>query len=131
MAYSLAVDMGTTFTAAAVSDGSAPTMIGLGNRALQIPSVLFWTGEEFLVGEAAERRGAADPKHVVREFKRRLGDEVPLLVDGSPFSAELLTARLLQWVVASTAKQVGGAYDRLTVTHPANWGTSRWTSSAR
>ncbi len=84
--------------------------------------MLFWTGEEFLVGEAAERRGAADPKHVVREFKRRLGDQVPFLLDGSPFSAELLTARLLQWVVASTAKQVGGPYDRLTVTHPVNWG---------
>ncbi len=43
MSYSLGVDLGTTFTAAAMVNGSEPTMIGLGNRALQIPSVLFLT----------------------------------------------------------------------------------------
>jgi molecular chaperone DnaK len=41
MSYRLGGDLGTTFTAAAVADGSEPTVIGLGNRALQIPSVLF------------------------------------------------------------------------------------------
>jgi molecular chaperone DnaK len=40
--YRLGVDLGATFTAATVSDGSSePTVIALGNRALQIPSVLF------------------------------------------------------------------------------------------
>jgi len=39
--YRLAVDLGTTFTAAAVADETGPSMLGLGNRALQIPSVLY------------------------------------------------------------------------------------------
>lgn len=122
MPYSLGVDLGTTFTAAAVDDGSGPTMVGLGNRALQIPSVLFLDDGELVVGEPAERRGSVEPDHVVREFKRRLGDHVPLLVGGSPFSAEILTARLLEWVVERATERMGEAPAEVVVTHPANWG---------
>ncbi|MGB7980729.1 MAG: Hsp70 family protein [Candidatus Nanopelagicales bacterium] len=122
MSYSLGVDLGTTFTAAAAASGNDPEMIGLGNRALQVPSVLFLEPGGFLVGEAAERRGTAEPDRLVREFKRRLGDHVPLLVGGSPFSAELLTARLLTWVVATTTERMGDGPGTVVLTHPANWG---------
>ena len=62
MGYHLGVDLGTTFTAAAVMNGGGPTMLGLGNRALQIPSVLYFHPDgSVLVGEAAELRSASDP----------------------------------------------------------------------
>jgi molecular chaperone DnaK len=125
MSYVLGVDLGTTFTAAAVANGAAPTMVGLGNRALQIPSVLFLADNGFLIGEAAERRGWVDPSRVVREFKRRLGDPVPILVGGSPFSAEALTARLLHWVVESVTALQGEPPRELILTHPASWGPYR------
>ena len=47
-----------------------------------------------IVGEAAEQQGAADPSRVVREFKTPIGDSVPLMVGGSPFSAQALTAEV-------------------------------------
>ena len=75
-----------------------------------------------MVGEAAERRGVVEPDRVVREFKRRLGDHIPLLVGGSPFSAELLTARLLKWVVTTSIERLGEAPESVVLTHPANWG---------
>src|ERR671916_2222805 len=97
MPYRLGVDLGTTFTAAAVADGSEPTVIGLGNRALQIPSVLFLKPDgQFLIGEAAERRGLSEPDRLAREFKRRIGDHVPILVAGAPVSPPALNARLLR-----------------------------------
>ena len=109
MPYRLGVDLGTTFTAAAVADGSTePTVIGLGNRALQIPSVLFLKPDgEFLVGEAAERRGLTEPDRLAREFKRRIGDHVPIMVAGSPFSPQALTSHLLRWVVAAATERMG------------------------
>src|SRR4051794_4188750 len=110
MSYRLAVDLGTAFAAAAVVNGSEPVMVGLGNRSMQIPSVLFLTGDEaFLVGEAAERRGALEPDRLVREFKRRFGDPVPMLVAGAAYSPESLMARLLRWIVATTTTQHGEA----------------------
>jgi molecular chaperone DnaK len=123
MTYRLGVDVGTTFTAAAVANGAAPSMLALGNRALQVPSVLYLAAEgDFLVGEAAERRGMAEPGRLVREFKRRIGDPVPLLVAGIPFSPEILTAELLRWVVHTAADRMGERPTETIVTHPANWG---------
>ena len=123
MSYHLGIDLGTTFTAAATANGGPPTMLGLGNRAMQIPSVLFLQEDgDFLVGEPAERRGVVDPSRVAREFKRRLGDHVPLLVAGTPFSAEALLGRLLAWVVAAATERMGEPPETIIVTHPANWG---------
>ncbi len=123
MGYRLGVDLGTTFTSAAVYTAGLPTMVGLGNRAMQVPSVLFLKPDgEFLVGEAAERRGTTDPDRVAREFKRRLGDRVPILVAGTPQSPQALQARLLSWVIAEVTQREGSAPEHITLTHPANWG---------
>ncbi|HET9647482.1 MAG TPA: Hsp70 family protein, partial [Microlunatus sp.] len=123
MSYRLGVDIGTTFTAAAVANGSAPTMVGLGNRALQIPSVLFLQPDgNFLVGEAAERRGLTEPSRLVREFKRRIGDPVPILIAGSPYSPQSLAATVLRWVINTTTERMGEPPDEVILTHPANWG---------
>ena len=56
------------------------------------------------------------------EFARRVGDSVPLVVGGSPFSAQALTARLLAWVVASPPSGRAGPPEHVCVTYPANWG---------
>ena len=56
VAYRLAVDLGTTFTSAAVRLSGWPSMVGLGNRALQVPTVVFVPADgAIVVGEAAER----------------------------------------------------------------------------
>ena len=90
---------------------------------MQVPSVVFVRrGGEIVVGEAAEQQGAAEPSRVVREFKRRIGDSVPLVVGGAPFSAQALTARLLAWVVGIATERQGGPPEHVCVTHPANWG---------
>ena len=127
MPYRLGVDLGTTFTAAAVADGSTePTVIGLGNRALQIPSVVFLKPDgDFLVGEAAERRGLTEPDRLAREFKRRIGDHVPIMVAGAPFSPQALTAHLLRWVVDRASERMGEPPAEVILTHPANWGPFR------
>jgi Tol biopolymer transport system component/actin-like ATPase involved in cell morphogenesis len=121
--YELAVDLGTTFTAAATIDHGDPVMLGLGNRSLQVPSVLYLQADgSVLVGEAAERRGRTDPARVVREYKRRIGDHVPILVGGRPYSAQALTGRMLRWVVDQAEERLAEPPDRVTLTHPANWG---------
>jgi hypothetical protein len=90
---------------------------------MQVPSIGFIRDDgEVIVGEASEPEGAADPSRVVREFKRRTGDPVPLVVDGSPFSAQALTARLLAWVIGIATERQGGPPEHVCVTHPANWG---------
>ena len=80
--YLLAVDVGTSRTAASTarvtSDGGLVTAaFGLGRSSDSAPSAIFVADGELLFGEAAERRGLAQPERLVREFKRRIGDDVP------------------------------------------------------
>ncbi|MFI0467755.1 Hsp70 family protein [Saccharopolyspora sp. 5N102] len=123
MGYQIGVDLGTTFTAAAVAVEDRVEVATLGEHAPKVPSVLFLTdADDFLVGEAAHRRAATDPGRVVREFKRRFGDPAPIILGGKPFSADALMARLLRWTVDTVARERGEPPAHVTVCHPANWG---------
>jgi actin-like ATPase involved in cell morphogenesis len=121
--YTLGIDLGTTFTAAATwRNGHAETQ-SLGSRTAAIPSVVFLKEDEtFLTGEAATRRGLIEPNRLAREFKRRLGDTTPIMLAGAPYSAEALLAQLLRTVVDEVTRREGGKPTATSVSHPANWG---------
>ncbi|WP_019875019.1 Hsp70 family protein [Sporichthya polymorpha] len=131
MGYRLSVDLGTTNTAAVVhrpGTGSAPTVVRLGDRSATVPSVLFLGADgTVLMGEAAERRALTDPDRVVRRFKRRIGDETPLLVgtSGDGLTAHALAAKMIGLVADRVAEQEGGAPDAVAVTVPAAWGSHK------
>ena len=123
MQYGLGIDLGTTQTAAAVRVDGRVEVVRLGGRRAEIPSLVFVKPDGgLLIGEAAERRGQSEPARLAREFKRRMGDPVPIMVGGSPFSAHALTAKLLRHVLDTVTSLQGGPPAAITVTHPANWG---------
>jgi molecular chaperone DnaK len=121
--YGLGIDLGTTHTAAAVLTGGRVESVRLGTRRMEIPSAVFAAEDgAILVGEAAERRGQDEPARLAREFKRRMGDTVPIIAGGVPFSAQALTAKLLRHVLDSVARQQGGPPSDVALTYPAHWG---------
>ncbi|OJY40692.1 Hsp70 family protein [Pseudonocardia sp. 73-21] len=128
MSYQLGIDLGTTYTAAAVCRSNdrrwvEPEVVTLGTRTATVPSVLFVAPDgSVLVGETAERRAVTDPDRVVREFKRRIGDPTPVMVAGTAWAPEELSARIVRWVVDQVAQREGGAAAGIAVTHPASWG---------
>src|SRR6478609_4160547 len=131
MSYQLGIDVGTTYTAAAVCRSAGrrwvePEVVTLGSRAATVPSVLFMAADGgIVVGEAAERRALTDPDRVVREFKRRIGDPTPIVVGGRAWAPEELSARLVRWVVDRVAEREGGPAAQIAVTHPASWGSHK------
>ncbi|MBV9142124.1 MAG: Hsp70 family protein [Pseudonocardiales bacterium] len=128
MSYWLGIDVGTTFTAAAICREEAgrralPEVIPLGTRSTAVSSVVYLAPEgQVLVGEAAERRALTHPERVVREFKRRIGDEVPMVVGGLPHAAPEIAAKVLQWVIDRVTQREGGPATGIVATHPAGWG---------
>ncbi|MGH3825058.1 MAG: Hsp70 family protein [Pseudonocardiaceae bacterium] len=137
MGYWLGIDLGSTFTAAAVcrvQDGrwGPPEVVGLGDRSAAVSSVVF-LGEagQVVVGEAAERRAVTDPDRVVRGFKRRIGDDVPLVVGGVSYGAPEIAAMVVRWVVERVAAREGGPAAGIVLTHPAGWGTYKVDVLAR
>src|SRR5262245_30973716 len=121
--YALGIDLGTTYTAAATWRDGRAEIASLGARGAAIPSVVLLRADEtFLTGDAANRRGLTEPHRVAREFKRRLGDTTPLMLGGTPYSAEALMAQLLRAVVSEVESREGGRPTAVCVSHPANWG---------
>lgn len=118
----LGVDLGTTWTAAAVHASTGPEAVQLADRTIAMPSVVAIDQGTVLVGEAAEAHLAQHPAAGAREFKRRLGDSAPYVLDGTPYGAEALMGHLLRHTVDRAETQVGEAVEELALTHPANWG---------
>ena len=123
MGYGLGIDLGTTRTAAAVHRDGISTVVTLGVQSATMPSAVFVPDDgPVLVGEAALRRGLAEPTRIAREFKRRMGDSEPLLIGGAPWSPTALTSRLLEAVLGIVTEREGGPPSAVVLTHPANWG---------
>ncbi|HYH77615.1 MAG TPA: Hsp70 family protein, partial [Arthrobacter sp.] len=131
MSYVLAIDVGTSFTAAAIARtdriaAPVPESLPLGLRGTSVPSVIYYPEEgPILVGEAAERRGLDSPDRVVREFKRRIGDEVPISVGTLSLPAEEVFATMAGWVVDRAAEREGEPPSQIILSHPAAWGGHR------
>ncbi|MGB5937337.1 MAG: extracellular solute-binding protein [Ornithinimicrobium sp.] len=124
--YVLGVDLGTTFTAAAISRRGITEIVPLGDHAPQIPSAVFLTDSgEYVIGDAAIRRGHTEPGRLAREFKRRIGDDTNVILGSTPISAQALMAQLLARVVDHVTVGQGEAPRAVVLTHPANWGPYR------
>jgi hypothetical protein len=96
--------------------------LSLGTDAAQIPSVVVIREDgEVLVGDAAERRASAEPTRAAREFKRRLGDPVPIIIGDTTHSVESLMGHLLREIVRRATEQEGEAPTVVMLTHPANY----------
>jgi hypothetical protein len=126
MTYQLGVDPGTTFTAAAVAKDGRVEITELGTRSGLMPSAVCVAADGVeLVGEAAWRRRTAHSGSVALEFKRRVGDLVPVLLGGVPYGADRLMAMLLRGAVDAVAATEGGTAERVVVTYPAAWGSDK------
>ena len=123
MDYSLGIDLGTTYSAAATARGDRLEIFQLGERAATIPSVIVLRADgEVLTGDAAERRALSEPLRTAREFKRRLGDPTPIILGGTPYGAEALTGHLLRSIVTKVGEQMGGPPAAIALCHPASYG---------
>ena len=125
--YWLGIDLGTTYTAAAICwpgvDGLEVQVVPLSNHSHAVPSVLYLPGDgSVVVGEGAQRRSLTDPDRVVREFKSRIGDEIPMLVSGSAYFAHDLAAEFAGWLWNFVSEREGQRPEGVTLTCPASWG---------
>ncbi|MFC0113137.1 Hsp70 family protein [Kibdelosporangium aridum] len=131
MPYVLGIDVGTCRTAAALCRQNGSTWgdaetVQLGERTATAPTVVYFAADgTVVVGDAADRNAASDPANAARDFARRIGDEVPLMVGREVCTAETLTAVLITWAVNEVSTAEGEPPKHVVVTHPADWGNHR------
>jgi actin-like ATPase involved in cell morphogenesis len=128
LSYGLGVDLGTSFTGAAVSHAGQTRMVTLGDQTVLMPSVVRVQPDgTLLTGDSGSRSTTGeDPGRTGRNFKRRLGDPTPLVLGGQPHSAVSLLAATLDSVMQAATKLEGTPLpDRIVLTYPAVWGPYR------
>jgi actin-like ATPase involved in cell morphogenesis len=134
MPYDLGIDLGTTFTCAAIMRDGRVEVCQLGASSALVPSVVSVRDDgSALIGDPAERRVVSDPTRTVREFKRRIGDDSPYLIGGTPYTADRLASLVLADIVTQVTEQEGASPRRVALTHPADYGAhklERWRAAA-
>lgn len=124
MSYGLGIDLGTSFTRAAISGGGQTRMVPLGGGSILMPSVVRVEADGTLIAGEPDV-GNDDPFRTARDFKRRLGNPTPLILGGQPHSAVSLLAATLKSVIETITTAEGGPPDRVVLTQPAIWDPHR------
>ncbi|WP_426502573.1 Hsp70 family protein [Dactylosporangium sp. McL0621] len=132
MSYALGVDIGESFTSAAVCrrDGAwgEPETVRLGTRSPAAASLIELTpAGALLTGDGVRADEAAGSGRVLRGFMRRIGDDVPLVVgdEGRSYRPQDLLAALVRLVVDRLREQEGERCAQVALTHPTGWGPYR------
>jgi actin-like ATPase involved in cell morphogenesis len=120
----LAVDLGTSNTVAALRIGSSePRLLRLSGEQTLPSAVWLDRNGQLVVGRDAERQARLDAARFEPTPKLRVGEGQVLLGDQTVPVVNLLAALLSQ--VLGEARREGGEPDQLVLTHPAAWGASR------
>ncbi|MGP3969543.1 molecular chaperone DnaK [Streptomyces sp. 6N223] len=136
MARSVGIDLGTTNSVVAVLEAGEPTVIPNAEGARTTPSVVaFAKGGEVLVGEIAKRQAVTNVARTARSVKRHVGDaewrfpESGEGVDGKRYTAQELSARVLQKLKRDAEAYLGDTVTEAVITVPAYFNDAQRTAT--
>ncbi|SCK42585.1 molecular chaperone DnaK [Streptomyces sp. WMMB 714] len=135
MARAVGIDLGTTNSVVSVLEGGEPTVIPNAEGARTTPSVVaFAKGGEVLVGEVAKRQAVTNVDRTARSVKRHAGDPEWRFpesgdVDGNRFTAQEISARVLQKLKRDAEAYLGEDVTEAVITVPAYFNDSQRTST--
>ena len=121
MARAVGIDLGTTNSVVAVLEGGEPTVIANSEGARTTPSVVaFARNGEVLVGQSAKNQAVTNVDRTIRSVKRHIGtDWATADVDGKKYSAQEISARVLQKLKRDAEAYLGEEITDAVITVPA------------
>ena len=120
MARAVGIDLGTTNSAIAVLEGGEPTIIPNAEGARTTPSVVaFSKTGEVLVGEIAKRQAVTNVDRTISSVKRHMGTDWTTEIDGKKYTAQEISARILQKLKADAEAYLGEPVTEAVITVPA------------
>ncbi len=125
MAKVIGIDLGTSNSAAAVMEGGRPSIIpsaeGAGvSSGKAFPSFVAFTKEgQKLVGEPARRQAAVNPEGTIYAAKRKMGTDHKFSVHGKQYTAQQMSAFILQKIKQDAEAYLGDKVEEVVITCPA------------
>ncbi|MCD1258490.1 molecular chaperone DnaK [Paenibacillus athensensis] len=126
MSKVIGIDLGTTNSCVAVMEGGEAVVIpnAEGNRTT--PSVVgFKKDGERVVGETAKRQAITNPDKTVMSIKRHMGTNHKVKIDDKDYSAQEISAMILQKLKADAEAYLGSTVTQAVITVPAYFNDSQ------
>jgi len=120
MARAVGIDLGTTNSVVAVLEGGEPSVIANAEGSRTTPSVVaFAKNGEVLVGEVAKRQAVTNVDRTIRSVKRQMGTDWSVSIDGKKFTAQQISAFILQKLKRDAEAYLGETITDAVITVPA------------
>jgi molecular chaperone DnaK len=119
MSYIIGIDLGTTYSAAALVRDGTPHILPHGDERI-MPSVVGVTPQgALLVGTPARNQYALYPEQTIRSIKRRMGGNERVALGEREYTPQEISALILRELKRSAEAQLGEAVERAVITVPA------------
>ncbi|MGN6243845.1 MAG: molecular chaperone DnaK [Motilibacteraceae bacterium] len=120
MTRAVGIDLGTTNSVVSVLEGGEPTVIANAEGSRTTPSVVaFAKNGEVLVGEVAKRQAVTNVDRTIRSVKRHMGTTWSQHVDDKDFTAQQISAFVLQKLKRDAESYLGEKVTDAVITVPA------------
>ena len=120
MARAVGIDLGTTNSCVSVLEGGEPTVIANAEGARTTPSIVaFAKNGEVLVGEVAKRQSVTNVERTIRSVKRHMGTTWKINIDDKNYTAQEISARILQKLKRDAESYLGETVTDAVITVPA------------
>jgi molecular chaperone DnaK len=120
MARAVGIDLGTTNSCVSVLEGGEATVIANAEGARTTPSIVaFAKNGEVLVGEVAKRQSVTNVDRTIRSVKRHMGTNWSIDIDGKKYTAQEISARVLQKLKRDAESYLGEIVTDAVITVPA------------
>src|SRR5919204_1624431 len=120
MARAVGIDLGTTNSVVAVLTGGEPEVIANAEGSRTTPSVVaFAKNGEVLVGEVAKRQAVTNVDRTIRSVKRHMGTDWSAKIDEKTFTAQQISAFVLQKLKRDAEAYLGETVTDAVITVPA------------
>src|SRR3954470_12068567 len=130
MPKAVGIDLGTTNSVVSVLEAGEPTVIPNAEGGRTTPSVVgFSKSGEVLVGEVAKRQAITTPDRTIRSVKRHMGTSWNVDIDGKKYTAQEISARILQKLKRDAESYLGDTVTQAVITVPAYFDDAQRTAT--
>ena len=120
MSRIIGIDLGTTNSCVSIVEGGHPVIIPNDKGERATPSVVAFTDKgEVLVGSAARRQQAVNPKGTVASVKRQMGTDWTANIGGKRWTPQEISALILRKLREDAAAYLGEPVTDAVITVPA------------
>ena len=120
MTRAIGIDLGTTYSVAAVIENGRAVVIPNAEGRNLTPSVFAETAQgQRLVGSVAKMQAAANHERTAMSIKRRMGTDYRVSINGRSYSPQEISAFILRKIKTDAERRLGEVVEKAVITVPA------------